>query len=198
MSTATRVRRAVGADNVQIDTRPATGKAAKPALSSRRPAAAPKRSAAGSSEQTVVYSWSYLNLGGKKFSQHAPTSQSEVHAAIVKGVRYGSLLHLVDSIKWLDETDIAKVLGVSPRTLRRKNETPDKAMPPDLASKAWLLSETLSKATEIFGGKDEAEQWMAAPAIGLDNRRPIELLQTLQGAALVDDFLTRLEYGVYS
>ena len=34
--------------------------------------------------------------------------------------------------------------------------------------------------------------------MGLDGKRPIELLQTVQGAELVTDFLTRLEYGVYN
>ena len=34
--------------------------------------------------------------------------------------------------------------------------------------------------------------------MGLNDQRPIELLQTVQGTELVTDFLTRLEYGVYS
>ena len=71
-------------------------------------------------------------------------------------------------------------------------------MPTDLASKTWLFAETLAKATEIFGGKEEAERWMSKPAMGLDRQRPIELLQTVQGAELVNDFLGRLEYGVYT
>ena len=39
---------------------------------------------------------------------------------------------------------------------------------------------------------------MSRPAMGLDHQRPIDLLQTVQGAELVNDFLTRLEHGVYS
>jgi uncharacterized protein (DUF2384 family) len=34
--------------------------------------------------------------------------------------------------------------------------------------------------------------------MGLDGQRPIDLLQTVQGAELVNDFLGRLEYGVYT
>ena len=105
---------------------------------------------------------------------------------------------LVSQMKGLEESDVAKVLGISTRTLRRQSETPEKTMPVDLASKTWLFAETLAKATDIFGGKEEAERWMSRPAMGLDGQRPIELLQTVQGAGLVSDFLTRLEYGVYS
>ena len=56
----------------------------------------------------------------------------------------------------------------------------------------------LAQAAEVMGGHDAAERWMAAPAVGLDGARPIELMRTLQGAELVSDFLGRLEHGVYS
>jgi putative toxin-antitoxin system antitoxin component (TIGR02293 family) len=36
------------------------------------------------------------------------------------------------------------------------------------------------------------------PAIGLDQRRPIDLLATPAGAKIVEDFLDRLEFGVYA
>ena len=97
------------------------------------------------------------------------------------------------------DEDVARVLGVSSNTLqRRRKEREDTSMPAAKASKAWLLAETMAKAEVVFGGTREAAAWMATPAIGLNNSRPIELLQTLQGAELVSDLLTRLEYGVYS
>lgn len=145
-----------------------------------------------------LYSLSCRYLGGKKFWHRPLASRSDVHSAIVGGVPYGSLMFLVSQMKGLEESDVAKVLGISTRTLRRQSETPEKTMPVDLASKTWLFAETLAKATDIFGGKEEAERWMSRPAMGLDGQRPIELLQTVQGAGLVSDFLTRLEYGVYS
>lgn len=145
-----------------------------------------------------LYALSCRYLGGKKFWRRRLASRSDVHSAIVAGVPYGSLVFLVSQMKELEEGDVAKVLGISTRTLRRQGETPEKTMPVDLASKTWLFAETLAKATEIFGGKEEAERWMSRPAMGLDDQRPIELLQTVQGAEVVSDFLTRLEYGVYS
>jgi len=145
-----------------------------------------------------LYSLSSDYLGGKKFWHQRLASRSDVHSAIVNGVPYGSLVFLVSQVRGLDEGDVVKVLGISTRTLRRQSETPEKQMPADLASKAWLFAETLAKATEIFGGKEEAERWMSKPAMGLDGQRPIDLLQTVQGAELVNDFLTRLEHGVYS
>jgi len=160
-------------------------------------AAAVHLTGVGDREQRV-YRRSYHFLGGKKFWHHRIASRSDVHSAIVSGIPYGSLIFLVEQMKELEEIDIVRVLGISARTLRRQSEAPDKTMPVDLASKAWLFAETLAKATDVFGSKDDAELWMSRPAMGLDGQRPIDLLQTVQGAELVSDFLGRLEYGVYT
>jgi putative toxin-antitoxin system antitoxin component (TIGR02293 family) len=39
---------------------------------------------------------------------------------------------------------------------------------------------------------------MERPAIGLEQHRPIDLLTTPAGVEIVEDFLRRLEYGVYT
>jgi putative toxin-antitoxin system antitoxin component (TIGR02293 family) len=50
----------------------------------------------------------------------------------------------------------------------------------------------------VLGSQEEAEQWLERPAIGLDQRRPLDLLATPAGVQIVEDFLRRLEYGVYT
>jgi putative toxin-antitoxin system antitoxin component (TIGR02293 family) len=138
-------------------------------------------------------------LGVGKSFKRGLNSRLEVHEAIVDhAFTFASLIFLMSSFTTLDEGDVVSVLGISGRTLRRQRETPKKPMPADLASKIWLLAETLAKATEVFGTREKAEDWMKRPAIGLDGQRPIDMLQTVQGAELVSDFLTRLEYNVYS
>ena len=144
------------------------------------------------------YKASYKLLGGNRFVRHELHTRADVHEAILKGVPYASLLYFITNVKSLTEEDVVAVLGISARTLRRQRDTPKKAMPADLASKTWMFAETLAKASEVFGGQEEAEQWMSRPATGLDGQRPVELLQTLQGAELVNEFLGRLEYGVYT
>ncbi len=58
--------------------------------------------------------------------------------------------------------------------------------------------EILSRATMVLGSREAAKRWLQRPAIGLGNRRPIDLLAAPDQAALVDDLLTRIEYGVYT
>lgn len=55
----------------------------------------------------------------------------------------------------------------------------------------------LTKAIEIFGSTEDAELWLRSPAIGLDGQRPIDLLTSPKGKQLVEEFLARLEHGVY-
>jgi putative toxin-antitoxin system antitoxin component (TIGR02293 family) len=149
------------------------------------------------SQEEETYRRSSKLLGGSRFVRSI-TSKLELHAFLIQGMPFGALVSLLDGLTIIEIDDVAAVLGVSTRTLNRHSETPKKAMPADLASKTWMLAETLAKASEIFGSKEAAEAWLKKPAMGLDGQRPIEMLQTLQGAELVDDFLGRLKYGVYT
>jgi putative toxin-antitoxin system antitoxin component (TIGR02293 family) len=60
------------------------------------------------------------------------------------------------------------------------------------------FAEILTRARTLFGSQTAAEQWLEQPATGLDQRRPIDLMTTPAGVELVDDFLGRIEYGLYA
>jgi putative toxin-antitoxin system antitoxin component (TIGR02293 family) len=62
----------------------------------------------------------------------------------------------------------------------------------------WKFAEILTRATALFGSQAAAQQWLEQPATGLDQRRPIDLMTTPAGLELVEDFLGRIEYGVYT
>ena len=56
----------------------------------------------------------------------------------------------------------------------------------------------LAMATEVLGSREAAGRWMEEPAIGLDQRRPLDLLSTSAGVDIVRTFLQRLQHGVYT
>ncbi len=56
----------------------------------------------------------------------------------------------------------------------------------------------LRLATAILGSEAEAVRWLEAPAMALDQRRPIDLVETRDGEALVTTLLNRIDYGVYT
>jgi putative toxin-antitoxin system antitoxin component (TIGR02293 family) len=139
-----------------------------------------------------------VEVVGRRLFKSPPRSRAEIHRALVDGVPYAMLVNLVGQLGALPPDDVAAAVGISGRTLRRHQEQPDRTMPPDLASRTWQLAEILAQASTVFGGRAAAQAWLAAPAMGLDGARPIELLRTLQGAELVTEFLGRLEHGVYT
>ena len=53
-------------------------------------------------------------------------------------------------------------------------------------------------AVEVLGSENAARGWLAKSAIGLDGRRPVDLLATAEGVQVVKDFLCRLRFGVYT
>lgn len=63
--------------------------------------------------------------------------------------------------------------------------------------RAAQLAEVLEKASQVLGGRDAAEAWMARRAMGLDGMVPIDLLAMPEGFPMLRDHLIRMEYGVY-
>lgn len=58
----------------------------------------------------------------------------------------------------------------------------------------YTLADFLDHAARVFHGCARAEAWMLRPAVGLDGRRPIDLMKTDSGSRLVRDHLIRVEY----
>lgn len=138
-------------------------------------------------------------LGGARTFQHVPVDALEVHAAIQSGFPGGALTELVANVPVVaDPAMLDRAVGVSVRTLqRRKSETNKSRLSLEQSARAWKFAEIVAKATAVLGSQGEAERWLETPAIGLDQQRPIDLLTTPVGTELVEQFLERLEYGVY-
>jgi putative toxin-antitoxin system antitoxin component (TIGR02293 family) len=138
-------------------------------------------------------------LGGTSTFRKMPRSPLEAHELLLNGLPSKALLYFVDNLVFLRWDDsFARAVGMSHRTYQRHTAENIRQLSSEQSGRAWKLAEILAKATSIFGSKEEAEQWLERPAIGLDQRKPIDLLATPAGVELVEDFLARLEYGVYA
>ena len=137
-------------------------------------------------------------LGGAKILRRNLRNPLDAHDLLLRGLPGKALRHLVDSLIVIDKTaSLEKAVGMSLRTFQRRKDAPMKPLNQEQSSRTWKFAEILTKATAVFGSQEEAEQWLERPAIGLDQRRPIDLLATQAGVEIVEDFLTRLKYGVY-
>lgn len=138
-------------------------------------------------------------LGGARVLSRSLTSPLDAHELLLHGLPVSALNHLVGHLVFIGKTEsLEKAVGMSLRTWQRRKDMPSKPLSQEQSGRTWKFAEILSKATDIFGSQADAEQWLERPAVGLDQRRPIDLLGTPAGVELVEDHLERLEYGVYA
>ncbi len=56
----------------------------------------------------------------------------------------------------------------------------------------------MAHATDTFGDPVKARAWLITPNPVLSNVQPIELAYPSEGAARVEEVLTRIDYGIFS
>jgi putative toxin-antitoxin system antitoxin component (TIGR02293 family) len=137
-------------------------------------------------------------LGGPKVIGKYPLDPLAAHELLEQGLPNVAVRHLITSMAVIAPDSLESVIGMSARTRQRREKHPTELLSQDQAGRTWKFAEILTRATSIFGSRTDAEQWLVEPATGLDRRRPIDLLSTPAGVELVEDFLGRLEYGVYA
>jgi len=154
--------------------------------------------AEGSSTAAEAQSGAAGLLGGATLLKRRIRTRLDVHEVLERGIPSRAFNHLIAHVKTLDPSAVRKAVGLSVRTVQRRNQTPQKPLSPEQSGRAWKFAEILAKATEVLGGQEAAEDWLNRPAVGLDQRRPLELLSTAVGAEMVERLLGRIEYGVYT
>jgi putative toxin-antitoxin system antitoxin component (TIGR02293 family) len=137
-------------------------------------------------------------LGGTALLKRKVRSRLDVHEVLERGIPSSAFNFLLSRVKVLEPAAVRKAVGLSVRTVQRRNQTPQKPLSPEQSGRAWKFAELLAQATEVLGSQEAAEQWLNTPAMALDQRRPIELLSTAVGADMVERLLSRIEYCVYT
>jgi putative toxin-antitoxin system antitoxin component (TIGR02293 family) len=138
-------------------------------------------------------------FGGPKVLGFSLSSPLEAHEMILHGIPGKALENLVRHLTVIDPADAFETaFGMSERTFQRHKSDHTRTLNREQGSRTWNFARVLTKASSVFGTQEEAEKWMIESAMGLDNRRPIDLLATAAGTMLVQEFLERLDYGVYA
>jgi len=138
-------------------------------------------------------------FGGPDVLCHKVDSPFDAHEMLLRGLPGRALSHLIDHLVILQKTaSLEKAVGMSLRTYQRRRDDPERALTPEQSGRTWKFAEILSNAVSVFGSLEAAEHWMERPAMGLNQQRPIDLLATPAGVGMVETFLERLRYGVYT
>lgn len=121
-------------------------------------------------------------------------SPLELHRRIREGLEAGALRR-VGSAAGLLPPQLAGILGVHLRTIRRAEGRRKSRLDPVLSDRLFRVAAVVARAGEVLEGEQAARNWLAAPQHGLGGQAPLELLRTEAGTREVYDLLGRIEDG---
>lgn len=137
-------------------------------------------------------------MGGKQTIGRVVTTDMAAHDVLSEGLPTKALRHFVEHLVVIGfSPEMERALGLSYRTYLRGKEHKTQ-LNTEQSGRAWKFAEIVARVTDLLGSQKAAELWLEKPAIGLNGRRPIELMSTPSGIAVLEALIGRLEYGVYT
>jgi putative toxin-antitoxin system antitoxin component (TIGR02293 family) len=123
--------------------------------------------------------------------------ESGIIHAVEDGVRTAVARELPRALS-ITRVQVADLLGVSDKTVRRWGRHKELLLPRVVGEKAFRLLQLREKAIAVFEDDDDAVAWLTDPNDAFGGRRPIDHAQTEFGCRQVERLLTRIDQGVYS
>lgn len=131
-------------------------------------------------------------VGGASVVGREALSGIDVVRLVRRGLPVGAAQHLLDSGR-VTAVELDRV--VLPRkTLahRRKVGT----LTADQSDRLLRVARVVALAEETFGGREKAAVWLRRPTAPLAGERPLDLLDTDEGAREVEGLLGRIAHGI--
>ena len=114
-------------------------------------------------------------------------------ADVRAGLPYAALEHVRDHLDTSNDL-LARALGVSARTLKRRRETG--TLTTDESDRPVLLAEIVALAREALDGAEPAREWLRTSHSMLGGDSPLDHMDTVTGMDEVKTMLYHIEYGM--
>ena len=89
---------------------------------------------------------------------------------------------------------LSSMLNLAPKTFVSYTKDISKTKV-DTKEHVLMLISLLKHGSEVFGSEENFRHWFDSKNVFLDNRKPIEFLNTISGIRMIDDRLVAIEYG---
>jgi putative toxin-antitoxin system antitoxin component (TIGR02293 family) len=96
----------------------------------------------------------------------------------------------------ISRTQLSNILHISTRQLNRYEK--DERLSIEQSNFLYEFTRIYTRGLDILGDAATIDAWLARPNMALGEISPIELLDTGEGARMVNDLLSNIEYGFYS
>ncbi len=124
--------------------------------------------------------------------EHVP-SPSRVIEAVREGLPTSKLDKMAQSLA-VERNILLGILGISARTVQRKNRSAVR-LSPAASDRLSRMDRILILATEVFGTREKAVEWLKRSSRALGNQQPIQLLDTDAGTQCVERELRQIEHA---
>jgi len=131
-------------------------------------------------------------LGGKKVLGKAANVE-DLPNLLRGGLPYESLEHIAASYG-LSQPDLALLLHRSMRSIQRWQQT-RAPLDIEVSNLLYRLVRTIVLARYVLGDYDKALAWLKKPNRALGGAIPLRMIDTDPGAQLVEDVISRIDYG---
>lgn len=135
-------------------------------------------------------------LGGKASVKKPALSGFDLIALSNEGITRKAIESLSQHIGVSQKLFAEGILNISVKTIERKK--PAERLDKKISSHVIEVAKVIQHAGEVFEDKDKVTRWFSKPNKALNEKRPVDLLDTLTGLQMVNDILGRIEEGVYS
>ena len=103
-------------------------------------------------------------------------------------------IQYLDELSNLKDEIISKWLNITTRTYRNY-KTKDVSLKDNTKEQIVLSISLYKHGLDVFTTKEDFEHWLTAPNILLDNKAPMDFLDTVSGLKFIDNRLTAIEFG---
>ncbi|MES9994420.1 MAG: antitoxin Xre/MbcA/ParS toxin-binding domain-containing protein [Candidatus Thiodiazotropha sp.] len=132
-------------------------------------------------------------LGGEEFIGIEVTSEFE----LAKAVRQGFLPSVTEKLfdgTVLKKSDMERL--VMPRRTLTHRIKKGERLTREESDRIARVARIVAMAEETFGSRDKASRWLHKPKRGFEGQTPIDMLDTEEGARIVEDRLFRIAHGL--
>lgn len=119
----------------------------------------------------------------------------DTDADMTKAVEGGFPVRTLDALKrrGVTEKEIGRLI-IKPRTLSHRKAGSGR-LTVEESDRTARVARVIALAERTFANQDKAHRWLHKNLVSLDDRRPIDLIQTTAGTRLVEDILAKVAWG---
>ena len=89
---------------------------------------------------------------------------------------------------------LSSILNIAPKTFVSYTKDVSKTKL-DTKEHILMLISLLKHGSEVFGSEENFSHWLDSKNVFLDNRKPLDFLNTISGIKMIDDRIVAIEYG---